>query len=438
MRKILVLIASIALLSTFNGRTAGLPEKLRVLSVDLENALIQRPGVPGGELAQDLRTLLEKADPDVICLQGAIDWESCDRICKLKPGLRVLTCSAFPAKSEGAAAPQVAILARDRAVISWVEEIADGGGFAFAVLQAGSRKLGVFSLQSVSGPAGPSVPSTDRLIAEINKLQKFPQNRPDSFLIAGSPLVKSSVIIDAGLQTISVQTQATNTPLRSEFWVANAGFIARPRAVTISGLRAPAVVCDFDSGSSYSSKFAYQTPLLFAGETPASLEPPVAAVAPVAPVKKTSIWPIATTSIAGFLLLLVLFRWNNSSTQMQLVPLNPHDAITPGNPALNDSTRTHLLDWFKSLFVQRLLSQRQQLLSAENEATRRTLVIEEKLSSLQTTLQGRISAYEARIERLEQELTAANVENRDLIRSQIDLLKEKVAKAKEEHAFRRN
>ena len=105
MRKILVLIASIALLSTFNGRTAGLPEKLRVLSVDLENALIQRPGVPGGELAQDLRTLLEKADPDVICLQGAIDWESCDRICKLKPGLRVLEVAGFSCSNSAGSCP---------------------------------------------------------------------------------------------------------------------------------------------------------------------------------------------------------------------------------------------------------------------------------------------------------------------------------------------
>ena len=43
-----------------------------------------------------------------------------------------------------------------------------------------------------------------------------------------------------------------------------------------------------------------------------------------------------------------------------------------------------------------------------------------------------------RAERLEVELTAATSENRDLIRSQIDLLKEKVAKAKEERAFTRN
>jgi uncharacterized small protein (DUF1192 family) len=53
-------------------------------------------------------------------------------------------------------------------------------------------------------------------------------------------------------------------------------------------------------------------------------------------------------------------------------------------------------------------------------------------------LQDRISAYENRIARLESELSAATFENRELIRLQITELKEKVAKAKEEFAFRRN
>src|ERR1041384_6554945 len=110
------------------GQSAGLPDKLRVLSVDLQNARIETPGTPGSELSQELRRLLEMADVDVVCLQGAVDWENCERVCKLKPGLQVLTCSAFPAT------PQVAILARDRAVLAWVEEAAEGNGFALAIL----------------------------------------------------------------------------------------------------------------------------------------------------------------------------------------------------------------------------------------------------------------------------------------------------------------
>jgi hypothetical protein len=437
MRKLIFFVAAIALQFALHA-VAALPEKLRVLTVDLENGLIQTPGLPGGELAQDLRTLLEKADPDIICLQGVTDWESCERICKLKPGLRVLTCSAFPTKTDNAAAPQVAILARDRAVISWVEEIGDGSGFALAVLQAGSHKVGVFSLQTPKASAAGSVSATERLLAEISKLQKFPQNRPEAFLIAGGPLSKSSSVIDAGLQTIPPDPQAAPSS-RSEFWVADAGFIARPRAIAMTGLRSPALVCDFDSDSTFSSKFAYQTPLLFAGETPAAVQPVLSAVAAPAAANELRSLALPVGITAGFFLLAFLvLRRSNRPAQMQLVPLNGPDGVVPSNQLQQEAIRSNLLSWIKSLFVQRLLSQRQQLLSNETEATQRTLLIEEKLSHLQTTLQLRISAYESRIERLEHELTAATVENRDLIRSQIDLLKEKVAKAKEERAVCRN
>ena len=435
MRKILFL--TFALFTTANAVTAALPEKVRVLSIDLGNALIEAPGLPGGETAQELRNLLEKADPDVICLQGANDWESCERIIKLKPGFRIVTCSAFQAKDANASAPQVAILARDRAVISWVEETSDGGGFAFALLQTGSRKLGVFSLQNTKSAVAGSMPATERVLAEVTKLQKFPQNRPDSFLIAGSPLVKSSAVIDAGFQNISPEAPAANALNRAEFWVANAGFIARPRAVAIKGLRASALISDFAAGSTFSSKFAYQTPLLFAGETPASVQ--AALSPPAAPETRSLAWPVSIGASLVLLAVVILFRKRNRpQNQMQLVPVSSLESPAIANQLQQDPIRSHLLAWFKTLFVQRLLSQRQQLLSTEAEATRRTLDIEEKLSTLQSTLQGRISAYESRIERLEHELTAANVENRDLIRSQIDLLREKVAKAKEEHAFRRN
>jgi hypothetical protein len=435
MNKLFVCIAALAL--AFQVSAGAISEKLRVLTIDLESALIGTPGVPGGEIAQELRTLLEKADPDVICLQGATDWESCDRICKLKPGLRVLTCSAFPAKAGNTIPPQVAILARDRAIISWVEEIPNGGAFAFAELQVGGRRLGIFSLQSANSPSGPSNDATMRVLAEISKLQKFPQNRPDAFLIAGSRLARSSAVIDAGLQSIATDPAAPVVS-KSEFWVGHAGFIARPRSVAIKGLSGPALASDFDAGSSFSSKFAYQTPLLFAGETPAELQAAITPPPPVARDTRSLAWPVSIGLTVLILGSLMIFRGGRRAPQMALVPLNGPDGLVQAGTIPPDPVRLNLLAWLKTMFVQRLLSQRQQLLSNEEDATRRTLVIEEKLSSLQTTLQERISAYEARIERLEQELTAATVENRDLIRSQIDLLKEKVAKAKGEQVFRRN
>ena len=178
MKKLLLLI-SLAAFTVVNSQCATLPEKLRVLSVNLENALIQDPGVPGGEIAQELRTLLEKADPDVICLQGVLDWETGERICKLKPGFQVVTCSGFQSKTEGGSAPQIAILARDRAAISWVEEVSDASGFAFALFQAGPRKLGIFSLQVTQPVTGPSTPVTERVLAEDVGFDR-PRLRPDA------------------------------------------------------------------------------------------------------------------------------------------------------------------------------------------------------------------------------------------------------------------
>ena len=57
----------------------------------------------------------------------------------------------------GTARNTVAILARERAIISWVEEVTDGSGFAFGVLQTGTRKLGVFSSQAPKGATGASM-----------------------------------------------------------------------------------------------------------------------------------------------------------------------------------------------------------------------------------------------------------------------------------------
>ena len=137
-----------------------------------------------------------------------------------------------------------------------------------------------------------------------------------------------------------------------------------------------------------------------------------------------------------FLLFLGLLLRRPRPAALQMVPLGAgaSGALAPAY----DPVRSNLLAWIKSAFLQRLISHRQELLNNEAEATRRTMMIEQKLTSLQSEIQARISAYEARIERLEQELTAATFENRELIRAQIELLKEKVAKAKQERTLDRN
>ena len=387
---------------------AAFAEKLRVLSCEFVSADKYDHA--------DFKALLNKANPDVVLIQGVADWEACDRICKLQPGLRVLTCSAFEKAS------QVAILARDKAVLSWVGE-ADGNGFAVAILQAGARKAAVFSVQT---------PQTERVLAEVQKLQDFANNRPDSFLIASGSISKAA-LTQAGFETVLADSwSGTKTP-PSQLWASNLGFLSRPRAIDVSILARPAVIADLDTGNAFATKFAYQNTLLFPGETPPPIQ--VAVQAPAVPEKQFPIWiviSIAAVVVVG--MFLVMMRRNNS---MALVPLNESN-LPSQDPALNDPVRQGLLTWFKSIFMQRIIADRRRMIADESEATRRTLAIEQKLSELQVSLQDRISGYENRIARLENELSAATFENRELIRNQISELKQKVAKAKEEFEFPRN
>ena len=416
------------------AQAAAMPEKIRVFSLDLGNAAITTEG-SGNEATHALKQWLDKADPDIICLQGVRDWDTSARIAELRPGMRVLVCSGFTADN-APATPQVAILARDRAILSWVEELSDGQAFAFALVQAGPRKLGIFSVQGSPMLPPIATPATPRVLAEVRKLQQFPQNRPDGILVMGPGLANHTSFIEAGFQTATLNAPARLELSDSAFWAWQAGFLSLPRAVAVAGLQGSAIIADFDAVNAFSSKFAYQTTLSFPGENPARLAAAAAAVDPNS--ARAWLWPIAIL-FGGVLIGVLFFSGKKRGGQsMQLIPAGGSSGgVTPA-PGVDDSLRGHLIAWLKSTFVQRLLSQRQQLLSNEDEATRRTLVIEEKLTQLQSSLQGRISAYESRILRLEDELSAATSENRDLIRGQIELLKEKLVQAREEHSMRRN
>jgi hypothetical protein len=395
-------------------QAAKLPEKIRVLSCDLAAA-------EGNKVSPELKALLDKADPDVVFLQHVTDWEACDQICKLKPGLRVLTCSSF---SNGRG--EVAILGRDKAMLSWSDSITKDNGFAFAVIQAGARKFGVFSVQT----ADASATSADRMVAEVKRLQQFANNRPETFLIAGAPLANGP-LAENGFETISADAGG-GAKKAGQFWTFNAGFICRPRALNVVGLSVPAVVTDIDTANTFATKFAYQNVLLFAGEIPAPVQ---AVLAPSVTAPKASPAPwIIGGSLAALLLIALLF--GRRKTSMAVVLAEPA-GVGPADQ-LSEPTRQNLVAWLKTIFVQRLIADRRKMMADENEATRRTLAIEQKLSELQVSLQDRISAYEHRIARLESELSAATFENRELIRLQISDLKEKVAKAKEEFVVRRN
>jgi endonuclease/exonuclease/phosphatase family metal-dependent hydrolase len=140
---------------------------------------------------QEAAAAIRKLNPDVILLQQVNDWQSCDKLAGyLKPEVyRVVTCSAFKGT---ATSRQVAILAKNRALISWSEAWksestpAPAGGFAFAVLHLKNKNVGLFSVQIGSGEAavGDEV-SAKQLLHQIDSFSSWTANHADALVIAG-------------------------------------------------------------------------------------------------------------------------------------------------------------------------------------------------------------------------------------------------------------
>ena len=73
--------------------------------------------------------------------------------------------------------------------------------------------------------------------------------------------------------------------------------------------------------------------------------------------------------------------------------------------------------------VQALYGQRESLIAAQAEATRRMVELEERIARAQTNVERKIIAYEGRIGELESQLAAKEEENRELMRANFQLAK---------------
>ena len=102
----------------------------------------------------------------------------------------------------------------------------------------------------------------------------------------------------------------------------------------------------------------------------------------------------------------------------------------PSLNALLTSVQTSLapamVDALKNAVVQELAAQRRQLLAAQQAATAELAEIARRLESVQTPLLDRLRAYEQRIAELEKELGEQALENRELLKLKIDLLRDQV------------
>jgi hypothetical protein len=87
---------------------------------------------------------------------------------------------------------------------------------------------------------------------------------------------------------------------------------------------------------------------------------------------------------------------------------------------LRTSLLPHLARWMMNELVQRLLSQRSEVLSGQQRAEREVAELAARLEEVHAPLEDRLRAYEQRIAELEAELAAKGEQNLDLIKAKIE------------------
>ena len=94
--------------------------------------------------------------------------------------------------------------------------------------------------------------------------------------------------------------------------------------------------------------------------------------------------------------------------------------------ATRDALAPVLAQAVKEAVVQELAAQRRELLRMQEIAAMELVGLVRRLDALQTPLQDRMRAYEARTQELEKDLAARTEENRELLRLKIEMLRRQV------------
>jgi hypothetical protein len=142
-------------------------------------------------------------------------------------------------------------------------------------------------------------------------------------------------------------------------------------------------------------------------------------------------WLIAgTATLAALVTALFLWlRFRRKTMALALVPesLGQETAAAVKNdPVIRARLTEHLTRLLGQSVVQRLLSQRGQLIKTQEAAVQQAEELEQRLEKVETDMHERFGAYEQRIVELEAELEAAEEQNRDLIRAKIAIAKEEL------------
>ena len=178
-----------------------LADTLRVTTWNLEPLTA---GATNEFRLQETAAALKQLGPDVILLQQVRDWKMCAQLAQsLKPAdYGVQVCSAFRDARTGALSQQqVAILSRAKAYFSWSEAwrpqggTALPGGFAFAALQVGNQRVGLFSVQAGADARNPGqraamaeaqAASVGQLLDQVGSVRNWVANQVQIFVVAAT------------------------------------------------------------------------------------------------------------------------------------------------------------------------------------------------------------------------------------------------------------
>ena len=111
------------------------------------------------------------------------------------------------------------------------------------------------------------------------------------------------------------------------------------------------------------------------------------------------------------------------------------DSAVPVDVGIKDSQLRQgvikeLSRWLKEKLVRRLVTDRAQLIEAQQIATRMANTLDGRLARIEAQIQQQNQAYTRRIEELNKELAAAREENRELIRERIAQVKAEMEAAR--------
>jgi len=115
-----------------------------------------------------------------------------------------------------------------------------------------------------------------------------------------------------------------------------------------------------------------------------------------------------------------------ASTEVEILRKRAFDAerrAEQAQAAARASLAPHLAQVLKETVVQELATQRRELLKVQEEAAMDIAAMIRRLDSVQTPMRERLHSYETRIQELEQELTARNEENRELLKLKIEMIR---------------